>query len=205
MTADPPGPLPEAEAAAMTPASAPSSEPQGAKLAIELLPLLAFFATLMMFGLKPATGVLMVATLASLVAARIWLGKIAPMLWLTAALVTFFGTLTFVLGDDRFIKMKPTAASLIMAAIFGIGHLTGRPLLKLMLGDALKLDEAGWRTLTVRWVAFFAVLAGLNEVVWRNFSDSTWGYFKAFGILGLTLVFMMFQVGLIRRHSTDKE
>jgi intracellular septation protein len=44
-------------------------------------------------------------------------------------------------------------------------------------------------------------LAGLNEVVWRNFSEAAWVNFKVFGILPLTLVFAVAQIGLIKRHE----
>jgi len=45
------------------------------------------------------------------------------------------------------------------------------------------------------------VVAALNEVVWRSFSETVWVNFKVFGILGLSLVFAMAQFGLIRRHE----
>ena len=66
---------------------------------------------------------------------------------------------------------------------------TGRPLLKLLLGEAFKLTDEGWRKLTVRWTLFFVAMAVLNELVWRNFSEAAWVNFKVFGILPLSLVF----------------
>jgi intracellular septation protein len=77
-------------------------------------------------------------------------------------------------------------------------------LLKLMLGEALKLSETGWRLLTWRWIAFFIVMAVLNEFVWRSFSETVWVNFKVFGILPITLLFGASQLGLIRRHSLDE-
>jgi intracellular septation protein len=71
----------------------------------------------------------------------------------------------------------------------------------LLLGEAFHLTEEGWRQLSMRWAVFFVVLAVLNEVVWRNFSESTWVNFKVFGILPLTFVFAMAQIGVIRRHE----
>ena len=53
----------------------------------------------------------------------------------------------------------------------------------------------------MRWTLFFLVLAVLNEIVWRNFSEAAWVNFKVFGILPLTLVFAMAQIGLIKRHE----
>ena len=90
---------------------------------------------------------------------------------------------------------------MLFAGILGFGIVTGRPLLKMFMGEALRLTDEGWRQMTVRWAVFFLVMAGLNEIVWRNFSEATWVNFKVFGILPLTLVFAMAQVGLIKRHE----
>ena len=46
-------------------------------------------------------------------------------------------------------------------------------------------------SLTLRWGIFFLVVAGLNELIWRNVSTDTWVNFKVFGLLGLTLVFAL--------------
>ena len=75
------------------------------------------------------------------------------------------------------------------------------PTAKLLLGEAFNLTEEGWRKLSIRWALFFLALAALNELVWRSFSEAVWVNFKVFGILGLTLVFAMAQIGLIKRHE----
>jgi intracellular septation protein len=65
------------------------------------------------------------------------------------------------------------------------------------------LTEEGWRKLTYRWIGFFLAMAVLNEVVWRNFSEATWASFKVFGILPITIIFAMLQVGLIQRYALE--
>jgi intracellular septation protein len=99
--------------------------------------------------------------------------------------------------------MKPTMINLLFAVVLGGGLLVGRNFLKLLLGEAFRLTEAGWRLLTYRWIGFFVAMALLNEVVWRNFSEGTWASFKVFGILPITVVFAMLQVGLIQRHGIE--
>jgi intracellular septation protein len=121
----------------------------------------------------------------------------------TAVLVVVFGGLTFWLDDPRFIKIKPTIINLLFAGVLIGGLITRRPLLKMLFGEAFNLTEEGWRKLSVRWTLFFLVLAALNEVVWRNFSEAAWVNFKVFGILPLTLVFAMAQIGLIKRHEAS--
>ena len=171
------------------------------KLLIDLGPLLAFFLTYAKAGIFWATGVLMVATVVALIFSRLLLGRFAMAPAVTAVLVTVFGGLTFLLDDPSFIKIKPTIINLLFAGILAFGVFTGRPLLKMFMGEALRLTDEGWHKMTVRWVGFFLVMAVLNEIVWRNFSESAWVNFKVFGILPLTLLFAMAQVGLIKRYE----
>jgi intracellular septation protein len=178
---------------------------QGLKLAIDLAPLLVFFAAYVAFGIYWATGILMAATLVSLIASRKMLGHISPTLMVTTALVLGFGALTLLFNDARFIKMKPTIVNLLFAAFLFGGLLLRRPVLQHLLGEALRLTDEGWRKLTVRWAVFFLALAALNEVVWRNFSEATWASFKVFGILPLTLAFAVLQIGLMRRYEASDQ
>jgi intracellular septation protein len=171
------------------------------KLLIDLGPLLVFFLTYAKAGIFWATGVLMVATVAALIASRVLLGRFALAPAVTAVLVVVFGGLTFLLDDPRFIKMKPTIINLLFAGILGFGIATGRPLLKMLMGEALRLTDQGWHKMTVRWALFFVAMAVVNEIVWRNFSEAAWVNFKVFGILPLTLIFAMAQVGLIKRYE----
>ena len=171
------------------------------KLLIDLGPLIAFFIAYGRAGIYWATGVLMLATVAALVASWRLLGRITPVPMVTAVLVVVFGGLTFYLDDPSFIKLKPTIINLLFCGALIVGLVTGRPLLKLLLGEAFQLSEVGWRKLTVRWALFFFALAILNEIVWRNFSESAWVNFKVFGIVPLTILFAMAQIPLIKRYE----
>jgi intracellular septation protein len=171
------------------------------KLLIDLGPLLAFFVAYGRAGIYWATGVLMLATLAALLASWRLLGRVTAVPLLTAILVVVFGGLTFYLDDPSFIKLKPTIINLLFAGVLVVGLLTDRPLLKVLLGEAFRLTEEGWRKLTVRWALFFFALAILNEVVWRSFSESAWVNFKVFGIVPLTILFALAQLPLLKRFE----
>lgn len=186
--------------AAKQPAIPASSKPQ-MKLLIEFGPLAAFGITYFIAGIFWATGAVMVTSVVALAASWTLFGRLLPAPLMTAVLVVVFGGLTFWLNDPRFIKIKPTIINLLFAGVLLFGLMTGRPLLKLLLGEAFNLTEEGWRRLSVRWALFFLTLAALNELVWRSFSETVWVNFKVFGILGLSLVFAMAQIGLIRRHE----
>ena len=171
------------------------------KTLIEFGPLVAFATAYFVAGIFWATGVIMVSSVIALAASRFFIGRILPVPLATAALVVVFGSLTFLLDDPRFIKIKPTIINLLFAGILTFGLMTGRPLLKMLFGEAFNLTEEGWRKLTVRWAFFFLLLAVLNEIVWRNFSETAWVNFKVFGILGISLVFGVAQIGLIKRYE----
>jgi intracellular septation protein len=97
--------------------------------------------------------------------------------------------------------MKPTIVNAMFAGILGFGLATGRTFLKMVFGDVMRLTDEGWRKLTVRWCGFFLFLALANEVIWRNFSTDFWVSFKVFGIMPLTMLFALTQVGLLKQHE----
>lgn len=182
----------------------PEEPPSGAKLLIELGPLVLFALAYLFYGLKVATGVLMVTSVASIVAARVVLGHVAPMLFVTAIISVFCGALVFLLDDPKFIKIKPTVVNAFFVVVLVGGLMRGQLLLKHVLGSALRLTDAGWRLLTHRWIGFFAAMAVANEVVWRNFSEGTWVSFKLVVVL-ITFAFAIAQIGLIKAHTVDTE
>ncbi len=171
------------------------------KLALELGPLAVFFAANARFGIFAATGVFMAATLTALALSYALQRRLAIMPLVSGVVVLVFGGLTLWLQDEVFIKLKPT----LVNGLFGIVLLAGlrlrKPLLEILFDGMFRLTEEGWRKLTLRWGVFFLALAGLNEIVWRNFSTDTWVTFKAFGLMGLTLVFAFAQAPLIARHE----
>jgi intracellular septation protein len=185
----------------VTPERATKAPSPVVKLLIDLGPLIAFFIAYARAGIYWATGVLMLATVAALIASWRLLGRVTVVPMMTAVLVVVFGGLTFYLDDPSFIKLKPTIINLLFSGVLVVGLATGRPLLKLLLGEAFQLSEEGWRKLTVRWALFFFALAILNEIVWRNFSESAWVNFKVFGIVPLTILFAMAQIPLIKRYE----
>ena len=189
------------------------TEPQGgAKLLIDLGPLLVFFAT-NFFAPVPgplkifvATGAFMVAMVAAMLFSAIRYRSISTLLWFSGVMVVIMGGLTIWLHDETFIKMKPTIYYLLVAGLLGFGVLTDRPLLQRVLGSAYPgLDERGWAKLTRNWALFFVFMALLNEAVWRNSSTSFWIGFKLWGALPLTFLFAAANIPMLMRHGLMKE
>lgn len=185
----------------VTPQDTQSERGQLLKLALEVAPLVLFFVANGYGGIFLGTGVFMAATIVSLIVSRSVLGRIPMMPLISGIFVVAFGSLTLILQDALFIKLKPTIVNGLFALILFGGLLAGRPLLRHLIGDVLQLTARGWFVLTFRWACFFAVLAALNEVVWRNFSESFWIGFKIWGIMPLTMVFALAQLGVLKRHQ----
>ncbi|UDL87526.1 septation protein A [Mesorhizobium sp. PAMC28654] len=150
-----------------------------------------------------ATAFFMVATALSLSVSWI-LTRSWPIMPLVSAIVVFvFGALALWLQDKTFAFMKPTIINTLFGATLLGGLVFRRSLLGYVFDSAFSLDAEGWRKLTFRWGVFFLFLAVVNEVVWRNFSEETWLYFKVWGTIPITLVFTLSQMPLILRHSLD--
>jgi intracellular septation protein len=181
----------------------PQTAPKWIKPVVDFGPLLVFFIAYKMDGLMTATLALIIATLLALAVGYAVTRKLAIMPLVTAIVVTIFGGLSLWLHDGIFIKMKPTIVQGIFAVILFGGLILKRPTLQFVMGEALKLSDAGWRQLTWRFAIFFTAMAILNEIVWRNVAEDTWINFKVFGILGLTMLFSLAQMPLMKRHMVE--
>jgi intracellular septation protein len=151
------------------------------KLATELGPLIIFFIANAKSNLFVATGAFMVAVIVAMIASYVVTRHVPVMAIVTAVVVIVFGTLTLVLHDETFIKMKPTIVYSLFAAVLGGGLLFGRSFIAIM----------------------FAAMAVLNEIIWRTQSTDFWVAFKAFGMVPLTMLFAVTQMPLIKRYHLE--
>ncbi|GAA3886503.1 septation protein A [Sphingomonas limnosediminicola] len=188
-------------------------EPQGgAKLLIDLGPLLVFFLVNFLAPVPSvmkifvATGAFMIAMVAAMIFSAIRYRSISPLLWFSGVMVVVLGGLTIWLHNESFIKMKPTFYYVLVAGLLTFALLTDRPLLQRVLGSTYPgLDEEGWKKLTRNWAIFFAFMAFLNEAVWRNSTTQFWIGFKIWGALPLTFLFAAANIPMLLRHGLMKE
>ncbi len=190
----------------------------GLKMALDLGPVLAFFAGYLLMkdrmvtlgGAEYSGFIIVTACFIPLLAFTTFLlwrltGKLSKMQIVTLVLVVIFGGLTVWLNDERFFKMKPTIIYVLFAAILGVGLLQGKSYLQLVMEEVLPMAPEGWMILTKRVTIFFAVLAVANEVIWRTMSTDAWVNFKTFGLTLALFAFFMLQGKLFEAYGLDQD
>ena len=179
---------------------------------IDFGPLLLFFVSFMYWkrdnpddAMIWAAGVLAVAAAAALLYAWIKYKHTSPILIFSTVVIGGFALAAFLFDDKRFIYMKPT----VMNSIFGVAVIGGvffkKNVIKMMMGSAFELPDAKWNIFAIRWGVFFFAMAILNELIWRNFSETFWASFKVFGFLPLTVLFTAFQIPFLTKHGKMRE
>jgi intracellular septation protein len=191
------------------------------KLLFDLFPVILFFAVYKLGGAYPAEAgqiaatwlaplvaggrvgaeqaPILLATAVAIVASLAQVGwllargrRVEPMLWLSLAVIVVFGGATIWLNDEAFIKWKPTILYLLFAAILAAGRLIWqRNFIRALLGKQIDLPAPVWEKLLWLWSGFFALLAAANLFVAYRFPTDTWVNFKLFGLMGLTLAFVI--------------
>ncbi|APZ42872.1 septation protein A [Acidihalobacter ferrooxydans] len=120
------------------------------------------------------------------------------------ALITLFGGATLVLHNPEFIKWKPTAINWLFGIAFLGSQFIGRKtLVERIMSHAITVPHSIWRRLNIGWVVFFFVSGALNIWVAYQFSQEIWVDFKLFGLLGLSVVFIIAQAFYLARFMQE--
>lgn len=194
-------------------AEAPRTPPPLLRLVLELGPPLTFFVAFQafnedgrtLFAILVATGLLMVAAIASNIVTYAMTGALSRLTLVTTTVVLVMGALTLYLSDETFIKMRPTIANVLLGSILLFGILRGQSYLKYLLEDLMPMDDEGWRKITRNWCIYFFAIACLNEVVWRSVDTETWVTIKTFVYLPLALIFAASQTPLMTKHTLNQD
>lgn len=176
------------------------------KLLTDLLPVILFFIVYQAYDIYVATQVLMGAVALQLVLLKV-LGKpIERMHWITLALVLAFGGLTLGLRDPQFIMWKPTVINWLFAfALLASHQFMQRGILRRMLDGVARFPDRVVTRLNWAWTLFLFSLGVLNLYVAYNFAEETWVSFKLFGLMGLSLAFVIGQSFYLARHMHNSE
>jgi len=176
------------------------------KFLFDFFPILLFFIAYKMYDIYVATAIAIVA--AALQTLLFWLKhrRFENMHLLTFGLLLVFGGLTLILKDPVFIKWKPTVINWLFATAFLGSHWIGsKPLVERMMSHAIQVPAPIWIRLSWMWIGFFTAIGVINLYVAFNFSENTWVNFKLFGILGITLAFVVIQALYLGRYMQEEK
>ncbi len=177
------------------------------KFLTDFLPLIIFFSVYKLSGhskpIIPATIYLVIATIVALLISYIVTKKIAKMPLFSAILLSIFGGITILSGNEIFIKIKPTLLNALFSIILFGGYFMKKPLLGYLFDGAIHMSNQAWLQFSLRWAYFFASLALLNEIIWRNFSTDFWVQFKVFGMLPISILFAIINMPFILKNSKN--
>ena len=197
-----------------------TKRPQWIRQAVDFGALIAFMAAYFITrDMIKATWVLVIASMIALAVGFILERRLAPMPLITGGFALVFGVLTIVTDDDLFVKLKLTVQNGLLAAVL-LGSLPlNKSPFKALLGSAIKVTDAAWRTLTLRYGLYFLAVAIANEVfrspaavtaIWSALNlgapdpNGVWTAFR--GVLWIAAsIFGLCQVPLIMKNMIKDE
>ena len=176
------------------------------KLLFDFFPIILFFIAFKLFNIYVATAVAMIASLAQVIGYRLKQQRFEFIHLITLVIILLLGGATILAHNPMFIKWKPTVVYWLLAVIFFISQFIGeKTLLQRMLANKIVLTAATWKRLNLIWITFFTAMGGINLYVAYHYPTNTWVNFKLFGILGLTIVFVLLQSIYLARHMESVE
>lgn len=177
------------------------------KMLFDFFPILLFFVAYKLYNIYVATAVIIGATILQVVWTWLRHRRIENMHLITLAFVVVLGGATLVLHDEMFIKWKPTVVNWIFALVFlGSQFIGGKPIVqRLMESQVAVTTEKVWLGLNLGWVSFFILMGFINLYVAYNFSTDFWVNFKLFGMLGLTVLFVILQSIYLMQYLVPEE
>lgn len=132
--------------------------------------------------------------------------KVDPMLWLSLAIIVFFGGATIYFNNETFIKWKPTVLYWCFAAALLISRAFFRKnLIRTVMEKQISLPEIVWDRLNLSWIGFFTAMGLINLYVAYSFSTNAWVNFKLFGGMGLMFAFVIAQSVFLSKHMKDAQ
>jgi intracellular septation protein len=161
-----------------------------------------------------ATGIALVANAAQVAWTLLRHRRVQKMHLFSFAIFLVMGTTTIILADPDFLKWKPTVINWLFAVAFFASFFIGeRNLVERMMSSSIELPDAVWTRLNIAWIVFFLVSGAANLYVAFFYGldldaetrMDTWVNFKLFGLIGLTLIFIILQALYLARHIVEED
>ena len=181
------------------------------KLLFDFFPIILFFVAYKMHddphqGFMVATAVIIAATAVQVLVMWLRERRVEKMHVVVLVIVVVFGGITLALDDEIFLKWKPTVVNWLFALVFlGSEFIGAKNVVRRLMDARVTLPDRVWTRLNVSWVLFFVGCGALNLYVVYNYDTDTWVDFKLFGLMGLTLVFVLGQGVYMMRHMPAED
>ncbi len=170
------------------------------RMLADFFPIILFFIAYKFYGIYAATAVAMAASITQVIIFWVKNRRVEIIHIITMLLILVLGGATLVLHDE----WKPTAINWSFALVFFASQLFGnKPLIQRMMEENISLPNKIWSRLNSSWALFFAIMGIANLYVIYHFDTNTWVNFKLFGVLGLTVVFVLVQAVYLTRHIIE--
>jgi intracellular septation protein len=177
---------------------------------IDFLPIVAFVIAYWLTDIKTAIAVIMVAMTLQVVITYAVKRTVGRMLLASAALVVVLGGISLAIDNDLVFKWKPTVLNWAFCAVLLVSrYASSKPMMQRLLESVAKgeinLLPQDWQRLNLMWAGFFLLSGAANIYVAYNFSEGVWVNFKLFGLLGMTVAFVLLQAFWLSRHGLPAE
>ena len=174
------------------------------RLFFDWLPIILFFVVFKYSDIYYATATAMISSVILIGFQKILKINIEKIQLVSLAMIVFFGSLTILLQDEQFIKLKPTVLYLVLALVLLAPQFFKKYLIKNLLEKQISLPNRVWKQLNISWILFFIFLGCLNYYIAQSFSTDFWVEFKLFGMLGITLIFTIIQAFWLSKYKNEK-
>lgn len=171
------------------------------KFLFDFFPIIVFYIAYKTYDIFVATGVAIVAT--AIQVSIFWMKhrRVEKIHVITLALIVVLGGATLWFHDPVFIKWKVSIVNWLFALVFLGSQFVGeRNLVERMMGGNVQVAKPIWVRLNISWVVFFIAVGFINLFVFTHYDEATWVDFKVYGLMGLTLLFVIAQALYLTRH-----
>jgi len=184
-------------------------------LIYEFLPIALFFGVYKYTGdIYDATLTLIIVSVLQVTYEYLRFKKVQKSRLIGTALILILGGATVLFHDDLFIKWKVTIINWLFALILLASYFIGKKtIIERMMGSVIELPKIVWFKLNAYWIVFFFI-SGLLNIYFAFFygldltleeRTDVWVNFKFYGLMGLTIVFMIAQVFIIQKYLPKEE
>jgi len=199
------------------------------KLLFDLFPVILFFATYKIAGhdsagsgscLMAAQSALpltqepiLLATVVAILATFAQVGwlllrkkKVDVMLWISLAIIVFFGGATLYFRNPTFIQWKPTVLYWLFATILLFAAtVLKKNLMQQLMDTQIVLPAHVWPRVNAGWITFLYVMGAANLGAMNLLSCDGWVSFKLYGLTGLMFVFIIGQALLLAKYVEEEK